>query len=426
MKYDSKLLHAGWDSDADSEGSITVPIYKTTAYQFNNTEHAANLFGLKEFGNIYSRLGNPTVGALEARLTALEGGAMSVALASGTSAVMYSLINIMSQGDNFVTASQLYGGTYTMFDNILPEYGINAKKVDITDLNAVEDSIDDKTRAVYCETVTNPGLVVADVTALSDIAHKHGIPLIVDATFTTSAIQKSFEFGADIVVYSLTKWMSGHGRVIAGAVIEKGGFDWGNGNFPLYDKPDTSYGGMRWGHDLGDLSNVAYSLRLRTVPLRNLGASMSPETAFEVMSGLETLSLRMDRHCENAIKAAEYLSDHELVEWVRFPGLKGDPAYDLSEKYLKGTGGTMVVFGIKGGKDSGQKFIDNLKMFRHVANVGDTRSLAIHPASTTHSQLDDEQLIAAGSPAELVRLSIGIEDIDDIIEDLSQALESTK
>ena len=426
MKFDSKLIHAGWDSDADSEGSITVPIYKTTAYQFNDTEHAASLFALKEFGNIYSRLGNPTVGALEARLTALEDGAMSVALSSGTSAVMYSLINIMSQGDNFVTANQLYGGTYTMFDNILPEYGIDSKKVDITDLTAVENAIDEKTRAIYCETITNPGLVVADISGLGEIAKSKGIPLIVDATFTTSAICKPFDFGADIVVYSLTKWMSGHGRVIAGAVIEKGGFDWGNGNFPLYDKPDTSYGGMRWGHDLGDLSNVAYSLRLRTVPLRNLGASMSPETAFEVMSGLETLSLRMDRHCENALKAAEYLSNHELVEWVRFPGLKDDPAYDLSEKYLKGTGGTMVVFGIKGGKDSGQKFIDNLKMFRHVANVGDTRSLAIHPASTTHSQLDDEQLIAAGSPAELVRLSIGIEDIDDIIEDLSQALESTK
>ena len=426
MKFDSKLIHAGWDSDADSEGSITVPIYKTTAYQFNDTEHAASLFALKEFGNIYSRLGNPTVGALEARLTALEDGAMSVALSSGTSAVMYSLINIMSQGDNFVTANQLYGGTYTMFDNILPEYGIDSKKVDITDLTAVENAIDEKTRAIYCETITNPGLVVADISGLGEIAKSKGIPLIVDATFTTSAICKPFDFGADIVVYSLTKWMSGHGRVIAGAVIEKGGFDWGNGNFPLYDKPDTSYGGMRWGHDLGDLSNVAYSLRLRTVPLRNLGASMSPETAFEVMSGLETLSLRMDRHCENAIKAAEYLSNHELVEWVRFPGLKDDPAYDLSEKYLKGTGGTMVVFGIKGGKDSGQKFIDNLKMFRHVANVGDTRSLAIHPASTTHSQLDDEQLIAAGSPAELVRLSIGIEDIDDILEDLSQALESTK
>ncbi len=426
MKYESKLLHAGWDSDADSEGSITVPIYKTTAYQFNNTEHAANLFGLKEFGNIYSRLGNPTVGALEARLTALEDGAMCVALASGTSAVMYSLINIMSQGDNFVTASQLYGGTYTMFDNILPEYGINAKKVDITDLKAVEDQIDEKTRAVYCETVTNPGLVVADVSALSEIAHKHGIPLIVDATFTTSALQKSFDFGADIVVYSLTKWMSGHGRVIAGAVIEQGGFDWGNGNFPLYDKPDTSYGGMRWGHDLGDLSNVAYSLRLRTVPLRNLGANMSPDTAFEVMSGLETLSLRMERHCSNANKAAEFLSNHDLVEWVRFPGLKDDPSHELSKKYLNGTGGTMVVFGIKGGKEAGQKFIDNLKMFRHVANVGDTRSLAIHPATTTHSQLDDEALVAAGSPPELVRLSIGIENIEDIIEDLSQALESSK
>ena len=425
MKYNSKLIHAGWDSDADPEGAITVPIYRTTAYQFNNTEHAASLFALKEFGNIYSRIGNPTVGALEARLTALEDGAMCVALSSGTSAVMYSLINIMSQGDNFISASQLYGGTYTMFDNILPEYGINAKKVDITDFKAVEDSIDDKTRAIYCETITNPGLVVADISALSDIAHSHGIPLIVDATFTTSAIQKSFDFGADIVVYSLTKWMSGHGRVIAGAVIEKGGFDWGNGNFPLFDKPDTSYGGMRWGHDLGERGNVAYSLRLRTVPLRNLGANMSPDTAFEVMSGLETLALRMERHCENAKQAADYLDKHDVVEWVRFPGLKNDPAFELSEKYRQGTGGTMVVFGIKGGKDAGQKFIDNLKMFRHVANVGDTRSLAIHPATTTHSQLDEDQLIAAGSPPELIRLSIGIEDIEDILGDLGQALKST-
>ena len=351
---------------------------------------------------------------------------MCVALSSGTSSVMYSLINIMSQGDNFITDTQLYGGTFTMFTNILPEFGITCKKVDTTDLDLVEKSIDKNTKAIYVETITNPGLVVADIEGLSKVAHSKGIPLIVDATFTTPALQKSLDFGADIVVHSLTKWMSGHGRVIAGAVIEKGGFEWGNGNFPLYDTPDTSYGGMRWGHDLGDLSGVAYSLRLRTVPLRNLGANMSPETAFEVMSGLETLGLRMERHCANAKKAAEYLSDHDLVEWVRFPGLKDDPAYELSEKYLKGTGGTMVVFGIKGGKDAGQKFIDNLKMFRHVANVGDTRSLAIHPATTTHSQLDDEALVAAGSPPELIRLSIGIEDIEDIVDDLSQALDSTK
>ena len=426
MKFNSKLIHAGYDSSADSQGSITPPIYRTTAYQFNNTEHAANLFGLKEFGNIYSRLTNPTVGSLENRLTELEDGAMCVALSSGTAAVMYSLINISSQGDNFITDTQLYGGTYTMFSNILPEFGVTFKKVDTTNLDLVEKSIDKNTRGIYVETITNPGLVVADIEGLSKVAHSKGIPLIVDGTFSTPALQKSLDFGADIVVHSLTKWMSGHGRVIAGAVIEKGGFEWGNGNFPLYDTPDTSYGGMRWGHDLGDLGSVAYSLRLRTVPLRNLGANMSPDTAFEVMSGLETLGLRMERHCENAKKAAEFLSGHDLVEWVRFPGLKGDPAYELSEKYLKGTGGTMVVFGIKGGKEAGQKFIDNLKMFRHVANVGDTRSLAIHPATTTHSQLDEEALVAAGSPPELIRLSIGIEDIEDITEDLTQALESTK
>ena len=426
MKFDSKLVHAGYDPLEDPNLSISPPIHRTTAYQFKNTEHAANLFGLKEFGNIYSRLGNPTVAVLENRLAALEDGSAALCLSSGTSAVMYSIINICRQGDNIVTSTQLYGGTYTMFNNILPEFGITAKKVDLTDLDLVESSIDNNTKAIFCETITNPGLVVADLESLSKIAHSNGIPLIVDATFTTPAIQKSFDFGADIAVYSLTKWMSGNGSVIAGAVVEKGGFDWGNGNFSLYDEPDTSYGGMRWGHDLGDLETMAYTLRMRTVPLRNLGANMSPDTAWQVLQGLETLGLRMERHSQNALKVAEYLSESKLVDWVRFPGLKGDSNFELSEKYLKSTGGTMVVFGIKGGIEAGQKFIDNLLMFKHVANVGDSRSLAIHPATTTHSQLDEEALKEAGASPELIRLSIGIEDIDDIKEDLEQALSKSK
>ena len=426
MKFDSKLVHAGYDPLEDPNLSISPPIHRTTAYQFKNTEHAANLFGLKEFGNIYSRLGNPTVAVLENRLAALEDGSAALCLSSGTSAVMYSIINICKQGDNIVTSTQLYGGTYTMFSNILPEFGITAKKVDLTDLDLVESSIDSNTKAIFCETITNPGLVVADLESLSKIAHSKGIPLIVDATFTTPAIQKSFDFGADIAVYSLTKWMSGNGSVIAGAVVEKGGFDWGNGNFSLFDEPDTSYGGMRWGHDLGDLETMAYTLRMRTVPLRNLGANMSPDTAWQVLQGLETLGLRMERHSHNALKVAEYLSENKLVEWVRFPGLKGDSNFELSEKYLQGTGGTMVVFGIKGGIEAGQKFIDNLLMFKHAANVGDSRSLAIHPATTTHSQLDEEALKEAGAFPELIRLSIGIEDIDDIKEDLEQALSKSK
>jgi len=426
MKFDSKLLHAGYDPLEDPNLSISPPIHRTTAYQFKNTEHAANLFGLKEFGNIYSRLGNPTVAILENRLAALEGGAAALCLSSGTSAVMYSIINICKQGDNIVTSTQLYGGTYTMFSNILPDFGITAKKIDLTDLDLLESSIDSKTKAIFCETITNPGLVVADLESLSEIAHSKGIPLIVDATFTTPAIQKSFDFGADIVVHSLTKWMSGNGSVIAGAVVEKGGFEWGNGNFFLYDEPDTSYGGMRWGHDLGDLSQIAYTLRMRTVPLRNLGANMAPDTAWQVLQGMETLGLRMERHSQNALATAEYLSENKLVDWVRFPGLKEDSNYKLSEKYLQGTGGTMVVFGIKGGREAGQKFIDNLLMFKHVANVGDSRSLAIHPATTTHSQLDEDALREAGVSPELVRLSIGIEDIDDIKEDLEQALNKSK
>jgi len=426
MKFDSKLVHAGYDPLEDPNLSISPPIHRTTAFQFKNTEHAANLFGLKEFGNIYSRLGNPTVAVLENRLAALEDGSAALGLSSGTSAVMYSIINICKQGDNIVTSTQLYGGTYTMFSNILPEFGITAKKLDLTDLDLVESSIDSNTKAIFCETITNPGLVVADLESLSKIAHSKGIPLIVDATFTTPAIQKSFDFGVDIAVYSLTKWMSGNGSVIAGAVVEKGGFDWGNGNFSLYDEPDTSYGGMRWGHDLGDLETMAYTLRMRTVPLRNLGANMSPDTAWQVLQGLETLGLRMERHSQNALKVAEYLSENKLVEWVRFPGLKGDSNFELSEKYLQSTGGTMVVFGIKGGIEAGQKFIDNLLMFKHAANVGDSRSLAIHPATTTHSQLDEEALKEAGASPELIRLSIGIEDIDDIKEDLEQALSKSK
>ena len=425
MKYDSKLLHAGWDSDADSEGSITVPIYKTTAYQFNNTEHAANLFGLKEFGNIYSRLGNPTVGALEARLTALEGGAMSVALASGTSAVMYSLINIMSQGDNFVTASQLYGGTYTMFDNILPEYGINAKKVDITDLKAVEDNIDNKTRAIYCETVTNPGLVVADVTALSDIAHKHGIPLIVDNTVATPYLCRPIDFGADIVIHSLTKYIDGHGATIGGIIVDSGKFDWAKEpkKYPMLNEPDPSYHGVVYTKTFGPAAFIGCC---RVVPLRETGACLSPNNAYIIMLGLESLGVRMERHCENALALAKYLENHDRVEWVNYAALPNDKYNDVCKKITNGQASGIISFGIKGGKDAGAKFIDALQMILRVLSMGDAKSLACHPASTLHRQLTSEQKALAGVSEDLVRISVGIEHIDDIIQDVEQAIEASK
>ncbi|EDY83813.1 O-acetylhomoserine aminocarboxypropyltransferase/cysteine synthase subfamily [Verrucomicrobiia bacterium DG1235] len=422
MNIETKCLHAGQEPDPTTK-SRGVPVYRTTSYVFDNTEHAANLFALKELGNIYTRIMNPTQDVLEKRVAAMEGGAAALALASGTSAIFYTIINLAQHGDNIVSANNLYGGTYTQFSNILPAFGINVKFVDPTDPEAVANSIDEHTRAVFCESVGNPGLDVTDIQALADVAHARGLPLVVDATFSTPYLTRPIEHGADIVVHSLTKWLGGHGAGIGGIVVDSGAFNWANGNFPLYDQPDDSYHGLRWGHDLPEpLAPLAFILRMRTVPLRNLGACISPDNSWFILQGIETLHLRMERHCENALAVAKHLQSLDTVDWVKYPGLEDNPNYEKAQKYLDGKGGSMVVFGIKGGAPAGSRFIDALELLSHLANVGDAKSLAIHPATTTHSQLSQEEQRLGGISPELIRLSVGIENVSDIIADIDQAL----
>ncbi len=421
MKFETACLHAGYSPDP-ATNSRAVPVYRTSSFVFRSTEHAARLFALQETGNIYSRIMNPTHDVLEQRIAALEGGVGALALASGTSAVFYSLINFLRAGDEVVSASGLYGGTYTQFHDLLPQFGIKVRFVDASRPRNFAESAGPRTKAFFCETVSNPGLEISDIAAISGIAHELGVPLIVDSTFTTPAILKPIEYGADIVVHSLTKWIGGHGAGIGGIVVDAGKFDWRSERFPLLNEPDNSYHGLRWAHDLGELSTMAYILRMRTVPLRNLGACISPDNAWMFIQGLETLPLRMERHCANALATAQFLKSHPAVTWVRYPGLLDDPEFSRAQTYLKGTGGGMVVFGIRGGLESGRRFIDSLSLFSHLANVGDARSLAIHPASTTHSQLTVEQQRDAGIVPEMVRLSIGLEHIDDILQDLSEAL----
>jgi O-acetylhomoserine (thiol)-lyase len=390
---------------------------------FKSTEHAANLFALKELGNIYTRLGGPTQDVLEQRVTLLEGGAASVAFASGTAAIFNSIITIMGAGDELVSANNLYGGTYTMFDSILPTMGVATKFVKHNDLKAFENAIGPKTRAVFIETIGNPALDVVDIEGVAKIAHGRKVPLIVDATFTTPYLLQSIAHGADIVINSLTKWIGGHGTAIGGIVTDAGRFDWKERKFTLFTDPDPNYHGMKWAHDLpAALAPIAFALRLRTVPLRNLGACISPDNAWIFLQGIETLPLRMERHCSNAMAVAQWLKKNPKVDWVRYPGLPDDPAHAVASRYLKKGFGGMVVFGIKGGRQGGEKFIDSLKLFSHLANVGDAKSLALHPASTSHSQLTEEQQRAGGLTPELVRLSIGLEHIDDIVEDIEQAL----
>lgn len=421
MKLETLCLHGGTAPDPATTARA-IPVCRTTSFQFNSTEHAANLFGLQELGNIYSRLTNPTADALEQRVALMEGAAAGLALASGTSAIFYSVINIAGQGDEIVSANNLYGGSYTMFNDLLPKFGITTRFVDPTDPQNYAAAINENTKALFCETVSNPGLDVSDLEAIASIAHAHGLPLIVDSTFTTPYLLNPIQFGADIVVHSLTKWLGGHGTGIGGIVLDAGTFDWASGKFPLMSEPEPSYGGVRWAVDLPEmLAPVAYLIRMRTIPLRNLGACISPDNAWQFMQGIETLPMRMERHCENARAVADHLGSHASVEWVRYPGRDGDQQ-ELVEKYLPKGQGAMVVFGIKGGAEAGRKFIDSLKLFSHVANVGDAKSLAIHPATTTHSQLTEEQQAAGGIKPELVRLSVGIEHIDDILEDLDQAL----
>ena len=423
-KFETQCLHAGQQPDPATTAR-GVPVHRTSSYVFNSTEHAANLFALKELGNIYTRIMNPTQDVLEQRIAALEGGAAALALASGTSAVYYTIINICEAGDEIVSATNLYGGTYTMFDCILPQFGIQVKFADTSDPQNFAKAITAKTRAIFIETIGNPVLDFTDINAVAKIAHDHNLPLIVDATFTTPYLLKSIEYGADIVVNSLTKWMGGHGTGIGGIVIDAGKFDWKDPKFKLYNEPDPGYHDIRYAHDLGDMNPIAFILRMRLVPLRNLGACISPDNAWMFLQGLETLPLRMQRHCENAAEVARFLKEHPQVEWVRYPGLPDDPTYPLASKYLKNGFGGMVVFGIKGGLEAGQKFVDQLKLFSLLANVGDAKSLVIHPASTTHSQLSEEQQKAGGLTPDLVRLSIGLEHIDDIKQDLEQAFAQT-
>ena len=423
-RFETLCLHAGQQPDPATTAR-GVPLHRTSSYVFKSSQHAADLFALKEMGNIYTRIMNPTQDVLEQRIASLEGGAAALALSSGTSAVYYAIINICEAGDEIVSASNLYGGTYTMFDCILPQFGIRTNFADATNPESIDRAITAKTRAVFIETIGNPVLDFTDIGAIADIAHRAHLPLIVDATFTTPYLLKSIDYGADIVVNSLTKWMGGHGTGIGGIVVDSGKFDWQDPKFKLYNEPDPSYHDIRYAHDLGDMNPLAFILRMRLVPLRNLGACISPDNAWMFLQGLETLPLRMQRHCENAAEVARFLMTHPNVDWVRYPGLPDDPAYPVASRYLQNGFGGMVVFGIKGGLDAGQKFVDSLKLFSHLANVGDAKSLVIHPASTTHSQLSEEQQRAGGLTPDLVRLSIGLENIDDIKEDLDQAFAQT-
>ncbi len=415
-KLETLCLHAGYTPEPTTK-SEAVPLYRTAAYRFDSTEHAANLFALKEPGNIYTRLMNPTTAVLEERVAALEGGAGALALASGTSAIFYSIINLAQAGDEIVAANNLYGGTYTQFNDILPSLGIKVHLVDPSDPQNFSAAINAKTKALYCETIGNPALELVDIQAIADVAHANGLPLIVDSTFTSPALLRPIEHGADIVVHSLTKWLGGHGTSIGGIVVDSGKFDWTTGKHPLLSEPDPSYHDIRYASDLGDLNPLAYILRMRLVPLRNLGAAIAPDNAWNILQGIETLALRMERHSQNGLSVAKHLQQSNKVEWVKYAGF--DPK---AGTYLPNGAGGMVVFEIKGGEEAGRKFIEALKLFSHLANVGDAKSLAIHPASTTHSQLTAEQQAAGGITPGLIRLSVGLEHIDDILSDIDQAL----
>lgn len=413
-------LHAG--QGVDGTMSRGLPLHRTTAYMFRDAQHAKDLFDLKELGFIYTRLGNPTQQALEDRVAAMEGGIGALAFSSGTSAIFSTVINICEHGDGIVAASNLYGGTYTMFNNILPQFGIHTRFADPLDPASFEALIDESTRLVYAETIGNPGLDVVDLEALAEVAHRHNLPLVVDSTFTTPWLLKPLEHGADIVIHSLSKWMGGHGTAIGGIVVDGGKFDWTDEKFTLYNKPDGSYHDLRFARDLGDLNPAAFIIRLRTVPLRNLGACISPDNAWIFLQGIETLPLRMERHCANALAVAAFLEKHPGVSWVKYPGLKSHRGYDTARKYLQNGFGGMVVCGVKGGLEAGARFIEKVELFSHLANVGDAKSLAIHPASTTHSQLSPEAQLEAGVSPDLIRLSVGLETIDDILADLDGAL----
>jgi len=415
-------LHAGQSPDP-ATCARAVPVHRTSSYVFRDTTHAANLFSLKELGNIYTRIMNPTTDVLEKRMAILDGGVGSLAVASGTAAIFYAIVNTMEAGDEFVSARNLYGGTYVMFNDILPHFGISVRFVEHDAPEQFRAAINSKTRAIFLETIGNPMLGIPDFDEIAKIAGEAHVPLMVDSTFTPPSVFRPIEHGADVVIHSLTKWIGGHGTAIGGVVVDAGKFDWTDSKFGLYGVPEPSYAGLRFGYDLGDLQSMAFILRMRLIPLRNLGACISPDNAWIFIQGLESLPLRMERHCSNALAVARYLEEHPLVEWVRYPGLPSDPSYSLSQKYFQeGQAGGVVVFGTKGGPEQAVRFINCAKLFSHLANVGDAKSLAIHPGSTTHSQLSPEQQKAGGLPPNLVRLSVGTEHIDDILNDLEDAM----
>ncbi|MHB1001227.1 MAG: O-acetylhomoserine aminocarboxypropyltransferase/cysteine synthase family protein [Armatimonadota bacterium] len=427
---DTLALHAGQEPDS-ATNSRAVPIYQTTSYVFNSAEHAANLFGLKEFGNIYTRIMNPTTDVLEKRLAEISGGTGALAVASGQSAITLAILNITSAGQNIVSSTYLYGGTYNLFHYTLPRLGIEVRFVDTSDPANVEAAIDEKTRLVYSESLGNPANNVDDYQAIADVAHKHGIPFVIDNTVTPPPLFNPIDFGADIVVYSLTKFIGGHGTSIGGAIVDSGKFDWGNGKFPEITEPDPSYHGVSyWGafglHEKALVPGIAYIIKARVQLLRDIGPALSPFNSFLFIQGLETLPLRLRQHSANTIEVARWLENHPAVSWVNYPGLPSHKDHENAKRYLPNGQGAIIGFGIKGGHEAGIKLIDSVKLFSHLANIGDSKSLIIHPASTTHQQLTPDEQITTGVSDDFVRLSVGLEDVKDIIADLDQALQKSQ
>ncbi|MDD2162002.1 MULTISPECIES: bifunctional O-acetylhomoserine aminocarboxypropyltransferase/cysteine synthase [Pseudomonas] len=424
MKLETLAIHAGYSPDPTTK-AVAVPIYQTSSFAFDDTQHGADLFDLKVAGNIYSRIMNPTNAVLEERVAALEGGVGALAVASGMAAITYAIQTVAEAGDNIVSVAKLYGGTYNLLAHTLPRFGIQTRFAAHDDIAALEALIDDKTKAVFCESIGNPAGNIVDLQALADAAHRHGVPLIVDNTVATPMLCRPFEHGADIVVHSLTKYIGGHGTSIGGIVVDSGKFPWADNKqrFALLNTPDPSYHGVTYTEAFGP---AAFIGRCRVVPLRNTGAALSPFNAFLILQGLETLALRMERHCENALKVAHYLQNHPQVAWVKYAGLPDHPEHALAQKYCAGKPASILSFGIVGGQEAGARFIDALQLVVRLVNIGDAKSLACHPASTTHRQLNDEELERAGVPRDMVRLSIGIEHSDDILADLSQALQAAQ
>lgn len=420
LKFDTLQIHAGQQVDPTTN-SRAVPIYQTTSFTFGSFERAERLVAFEEWGHLYTRISNPTSEVLELRITALEGGVGALAVASGSAAVTYSILNLASAGDEIVAASTLYGGTYNLLASTLPDLGIKTTFVNPDDVSNFEKAITDKTKAIFIESIGNPGINIIDIEVVANIAHKHDIPLIVDNTFATPYLLKPFKYGADIVVHSATKYIGGHGTSIGGLIVDSGKFNWSNGKFPRFTEPDPTYAGLKY-HDY--FKEQAYIIRVRTKYLRDTGAAISPFNSFLLLQGLETLSLRIEKHIANTLKIVEFLNNHESVTWVNYPSLKGNKYYDLAEKYFSKGAGAIFTFGIKGELEAGKKFVNNLELFSFLANVGDAKSLAVHPASTTHAQLTPQQQLDAGITPDLIRLSIGIEDVDDLIYDLDLALKA--